>query len=118
MVLIVLVIAGDVLLRNWLITLPQEFWIAFDGIIIATIGLFGYLMIERTLKWQQERRLLEQKLDAAGNLALEASQRQALAFKISQMYSEVSDEAEVIDLILQQSQQVVGAKRSLICLIG
>ena len=109
-VLILLVIAIDVLLRNWLITLPQDFWIAFDGIIIATIGLFGYLMIERTLKWRQERRLLEHRLDAAENMALEASQRQALAFRISQIYSEVSDEAEVIDLILQQSQQVVGAR--------
>lgn len=107
--LFVLVILYETLLRPLLKDLPIGIWITLDGLILLLAGVLAYLLIERSVKWREERETMLATLVEAKKKALQTSQRQEMIFQISQRYNQASDEDEVVQLTLQFSQNVLGA---------
>ena len=107
--LFALVILYETLLRPLLNDLPVGIWITLDGAVILLAGVLAYLLIERSMKWREEREALQAAVAESEKRAAHASQRQEMIFQISQAFNQASDEEEVVQLSLQFSQNVLGA---------
>ncbi len=109
LLLFVLVILYETLLRPLLNNLPVGIWITLDGVILLLAGVLAYLLIERSVKWREERETLQATLAESEIKAQQASQRQSLIFEISQKYNQASDEDEIVQITLQFSREILGA---------
>jgi two-component system nitrate/nitrite sensor histidine kinase NarX len=77
---------------------------------LLLIGVVAFLSVDRLLQQVDQNHLLKQRLEEAEKNADQAYDRLSMVFRTSQMFAEVSDEKEVIELLLRLTTDLVGSK--------
>ena len=95
---------------RWPGVVGQGLWNVLDVFFLAIIGASAYFCVDRILRLIEERTLLNDRLAEAGRALSEARQRQSTVVRISQMFLDASDEDEVIDLAMNLSRELLGAR--------
>jgi two-component system nitrate/nitrite sensor histidine kinase NarX len=112
-------VAGITVLLILLFELVESFWPAdrfsaagaiLVDILLLLLGGAAYLVVDRLLRSLDENRALRQRIGESEKMVAEAHRRLTGVFRTSQMFAGASEEKEVIELVLQLSIELVGAK--------
>ncbi len=95
---------------NWPATAVRSLWNTLDVLFLAIIGASAYFSVDRILQLIEERHALNNRLISIDKALSEARQRQSTIVRISQMFLDASDEDEVVDLALNLSRELLGAR--------
>ncbi|OGO31105.1 MAG: hypothetical protein A2Z16_15600 [Chloroflexi bacterium RBG_16_54_18] len=107
---LLLIIVYEGLEWNWQVSSPRGWWTTLDAFVLALLGALAYFSVDRVLRMVEEREALKVQLGRAENELNEARQRQGTLLRISQMYLDASDEDEVVELALNLSRELLGAR--------
>jgi len=95
---------------NWPATGVRSLWNTLDVLFLAIIGAFAYFSVDRILRLIEGRAALKDRLAEAEKALSEARRRQSTVVRLSQMFLDASDEDEVVDLALNLSRELLGAR--------
>ncbi len=107
---LILIIVYENLEWNWQIGTPRGWWATLDAFLLALLGALAYFSVDRILRMVDERQALKEQLGHAESELNEMRQRQGTLLRISQMYLDASDEDEVVELALNLSRELLGAR--------
>lgn len=92
----------------WLGHLPREVQALVWA--LALVGLLALFLVgEQFRRWQAEKQAMQEQIAEANRQVEDAYHRLETIFRLSQKFVEVSDENEVIQLVLQLCVDLVGA---------
>ncbi len=108
--LTVVLVALNEIATYWSPVSLGSLWITFGSLLIAAVGILTYIWVDRSQHWRNERTLLNQQVNALETMLETSNKRQQAVFQISRLFASAQDEADVIDLILTLSREVIGAR--------
>lgn len=111
---LVLIIAVAALLawlgRFWLPQAPAALQFTVLALLLASLGAGLYLGFDHFRRLSAENAALQRRVDEAQKESTRAYERLSAVFKISQSFATASDEGEVVDLVLDLSLELIGAR--------
>ena len=89
-------------------TLGQQNWINY-ALVALGVAAGAFFLIGQVILLKEERGMLQRKLSETEQIASSAKGKLAVAFQLSQLIVEATEESEVIDQILRFSVELAGA---------
>jgi two-component system nitrate/nitrite sensor histidine kinase NarX len=85
-------------------------WVVLDVFVLLAFGALAYLATDRMLRSEDAGEELKTRLASLEKQLADAQQRQKTILDIGQMFAEADDENEIMDLTLNLSRDLLGAK--------
>jgi two-component system, NarL family, nitrate/nitrite sensor histidine kinase NarX len=107
---ILLIVLYEAFETTWLAETSRDAWIALDVLVLLLFAATAYAALEQWRRAAQSSTEFKDELSRTQEQLSQAYQRQAAVFRISQLFAEAKDEAEVIDLVLRTAMDLLQAK--------